>query len=243
MTSKLAMKININCCSSVLLVILAMLMCFTSCHQNGKMRNPRSLSGRAATTALDNQRLHLAGRYENISVAIDSSGLLTGVYEYYNAWDSHFKEYMQINVFYFTGMLQGNRAKIETAWPTSDQRIDGVIEFGEDTLKLILKEMPDGYASDAFTEGVVKRLTSSHDWSQIGIVKSPKVYLLNEPDSFRSRNAGYLVKYDIVKIISKSNDNWVRVEFSKKNVWTQSVVGWIMLRSIYSYDAAKWIDN
>ena len=61
----------------------------------------------------------LSGVYKDISIAIDSSNhLVTGVYEYYDKWDDHYKEFLDVNVFFFTGAITGGDVvSIRASWP------------------------------------------------------------------------------------------------------------------------------
>ncbi len=182
------------------------------------------------------------GRYGDLSVAVDTLNNVTGVYEFYNAWDEQYKEYMQVNVFYFAGVLKGNIVDIKTAWPTSEQRLSGKLLISNDSVRLSLNEMPDGYASVDFVKGFSNKISEPKYWKQIRIVKLPKVRLFNSPDSSQPRK-GYLIANDVVKVLSVENKNWLKIEFSSKGDTKNLIYGWIQEDALYGIDPENWQSN
>lgn len=214
-----------------------------SCGDNKVEINSQEIANNLEIDSLKDTNVKLAsGRYGDLSIAVDTFKNVTGVYEFYNAWDDQYKEYMQINVFYFSGVLKGNSIEIKTAWPTSEQRLLGKLVKNNDSVSLSLNEMPDGYASVDFVKGLTNKISEPKNWKQIRIVKQPKVRLFNSPDSLQPRK-GYLIANDIVKVISVENKNWLKIEFSNKGDTKNLIYGWIQENTLYDIDPEKWYSN
>ena len=175
-----------------------------------------------------------SGEYSDIHIAIDSNKNISGVYEYYDAWDNKIKEFRDINLFYFVGRLEGNQADIITSWPKSDQIIKGKIIFidsiGCNFVKVILANEPEGYAAVDFTDGsyCVKQSLQA-PWKEIKLIKSNKAVFYSEPDINKVTKI-YVVKNDIVKIIERKN-GWLKVEY-KSPVNSKKFIGWINVNNV-----------
>lgn len=179
------------------------------------------------------------GRYGELSIALDTNSRITGVYEFYENWDERYKEYLQVNTFYFTGNLIKRKAKIKTAWPLSDQTIEGEIEFFNDSLRLRLYEIPDGYASLDFKKGFTRKIEQKRKWTQIRLVKSPKAYLFNSPDAKDMRRS-YLVSEDVVRVVSIVREEWYEVDYSIPGEKVKYIRGWIRAEDLYDVNPEKW---
>lgn len=198
---------------------------------------------------LENKKSALAtlisGRYSEISIAMDSNNSVTGVYEYYDNWDEKFKEYTEQNVFYFEGKLEDNVILVKTAWPTSEQRLLGKIKVTEKGntkfLNLVLNNAPNGYAAEDLTRegGFIKKLDQKKDWIQVRLVKSSRSRLYNAPDVSTARK-GYLVKNDIVKVITVTQSGWMKIEYNPKNDNSKSTIVWMREEDFYSTNVSKW---
>jgi hypothetical protein len=128
------------------------------------------------------------GFYSEFSLAMDSTGLLTGVYEYYDRWDEGAKEFLDINLLYFAGHVGlDSVALINGGWPDSDQHLKGRLKFfragdrGE--FEINLDNEPNGYNDVSFRKGVVRALDIPKKWIEVRIVKVSKAHLFDQPDS------------------------------------------------------------
>jgi hypothetical protein len=187
----------------------------------------------------------ISGKYGELSVAVDTNGLISGVYEFYNDWDNQLKEFMQTNVFYFMGTIANDTTiRIKTAWPTSDQKLSGKITIHNKSnniyLKLLLNDMPDGYASANFVkEGLIAKITEKKAWRQIRLIKASKARIFDSSDSSKPRKA-YLVANDVVKILETKNNDWMKIEFNNKNNNAKSTFGWIKENVLYNTNLNNW---
>jgi hypothetical protein len=224
------------------LVFFLLIISLSSCGQRKVLPQTFEDTGKTMTNSSNNlNSKSVSGRYGDLSVAVDSLSQITGVYEFYNAWDDQYKEYMQINVFYFNGKLNGNIASIKTAWPTSEQKLSGKLTVKDDSVKLLLNEMPDGYAAIDFTkgDGFSHKITEPQKWKQIRVVKVSKAKLFNSPDSSHPRK-GYLIQNDIVKVVFIENNGWLKIEFDKPNKRDNSLQAWINENQLFDIDPEKW---
>jgi hypothetical protein len=188
-----------------------------------------------------------SGIYQDISLAYDSSSkIVTGVYQYYDNWDEKYKEYLNVNVFYFFGIVNQNKTiNIKGAWPTNKQQLNGKLSNNQNNdsifIGLHLDQQPLGYNDVDFTNnnGALMNLESLKKWIQIRIVKSPVAGLFNSPDSSALRK-GYLVKTDIVKVFSKSENGWYNIEYNPKNNNSKSTIVWMREEDLYDIDPMKW---
>ena len=177
-----------------------------------------------------------SGVYGDVSIALDFD-TISGVYEYYDKWDEASKQFMDVNVFYFFGIINNDSALIKAAWPGNDL-ITGVYTF-EDSIKILLKDQPYGYAAFDFTrKGYSSKLTRKTDWKQVRIVNASKSYLHKMPDATQKTEV-YVVSEDIVKIIEKKSD-WVLIEFNPITTPSKKYVGWISNKDLYPLDPATW---
>jgi len=175
----------------------------------------------------------VSGRYGEMSIGIDSNNNLTGVYEYYDAWDESYKEYMKICKFYFSGQMSKNNPviNIDANWPGTTQKLKGIIKINiiNDTTQvgLVLNEIPYGYAAVDFTKEneYVRKLNEKKNWSQINLIKPAKIKLYDFPD-LSTVNKAYLIKNDIVKVLSKT-DGWYEIEYNPPNDNSKSIIAWI----------------
>src|SRR6266536_3022048 len=188
-----------------------------------------------------------SGIYQDISLAYDSIGkTITGVYQYYDNWDENYKEYLDVNVFYFFGVVNYNVIiNVKGAWPTNNQQINGKLFFHQrkdsNYIKLFLDKQPLGYNNVDFTknDGVLMNIDNPKKWIQVRIIKSPVARLYSLPDSSTARK-GYLVKNDIVKILSKNIGGWDNIEYNPKNDNMKSTVLWLREEDLYNIDPNKW---
>lgn len=174
----------------------------------------------------------VAGRYNEMSIAIDSIDNVTGVYEYYDLWDETHKEYMQICRFYFSGHYKKGDSSIDinTSWPGTDQKLKGKLKLnrtGTPRIGLFLNDMPNGYSAVDFTDenAYSRKLEEKKAWTQIRLIKSAKAKLYDAPDSLKVKK-GYIVKNDIVKLISKVN-GWYKIEYNPPGDNSKSIIAWL----------------
>jgi|SRR5215204_215514 len=177
---------------------------------------------------------------EHILLALNND-TLTGVFQYYDRWDSKEKQYRDINVFYFFGKKENNdKINIVAGFP-DDFLLNGSIKIG-DTIEVFLNDQPNGYAAYDFSEEGYKcgQITEKM-WLKLGIVKNEKVYFY---DSFDSKQKGkiYIVKGDIVKVVEMKNTKY-KVEYSPPSNPKKVYIGWINFQDIYDVDPKKWDDK
>jgi hypothetical protein len=84
-------------------------------------------------------------------------------------------------------------------------------------------------------------LSKQKNWIQIRIIKLPKARFFDTPDSLRERK-GYLIKNDVVKVLSKNTGGWYNIEYNPVNSSTKSTYGWLREEDFYDIDLLKW-DN
>ena len=149
-----------------------------------------------------------SGKYGDISIAINGK-LVTGVYEFYDNWSEKDKEFLNANVFYFSGKFTNDSTVlINTLCSSCKQILAGTVIFrakGAQILRIKLSDQPLGYNDVDFTQekGVEMKLLEKHNWSEIRFVKVKKTILYDKPDDVTARKS-YLVKNDFVKILQKS---------------------------------------
>lgn len=179
-----------------------------------------------------------SGRYGEMSIAIDSNNNLTGVYEYYDVWDDKFKEYTQICKLYFSGHYSENQnyIDIKAYWPGTKQKLIGKIKIIQDSISKIgmfLNDAPNCYADVDFTKENTysRKLDDKKNWIQVRLIKSDKAKFYNSPDISKIRK-GYIVKSDIVKVISKK-EGWLQIEYNPPNDNTKSTKAWIREEDVW----------
>jgi len=187
----------------------------------------------------------VSGNYQDISLAVGTNKTLTGVYEYRENWSEKYKSYINENVFYFFGkIINDSTSEINASWPTTHQSLKGKIitRKNEDKtwIEVSLNAQPLGYNDVDFTSspGVLKQLDSPKHWIEIRVVKSERAKIFNLPD-FTAAKKGYVVKNDIVKILSKKAE-WCEVEYCPKNDRTKSTIMWLKIEDLSDIEPAKW---
>jgi hypothetical protein len=177
-------------------------------------------------------RFPVAGRYGELSLALDEDDNVSGVYEFHNGWDAATKDFTQINVFYFQGYIVDSNIHLKTSWPGIDEAISGAIRFfdslGKPHISMILDEMPSGYASVDFTkEGeFIRSLDKEKNWKQILVANAGKLPVFTQPDSLSDRNASLEIG-EIVKVVNKSNGDWLEIECNPREVNFEPVKGYV----------------
>jgi hypothetical protein len=186
-----------------------------------------------------NQTRIVSGVYGDVSISFDSGrNLVTGVYEYYDKWNPKYKDFTDINVFYFFGQFEGDSiVKIKAGWPGISQRLFGKIIFsGNSSIRISLNDQPYGYNAVNFRklDGVEFNFSYKKDWKEIRMVKNQRAHLFDLPDSAWIRK-GYLVKDDIVKILSFSNKGWAEIEYSSPGMSDNVRHSWIRKEVLFDY--------
>ncbi|QEC76509.1 hypothetical protein [Mucilaginibacter ginsenosidivorax] len=172
-----------------------------------------------------------------------NGGVLTGVYEYYDNWDDQFKEYRNINVFYIYGTSSdGVNYKINTIWPGDSEGISGILSFtGNKKIKIILNSQPLGYASFDFTANTVKNIFSlkaSSTATGIRLIKPAKAPLYNyDGKAFIKRN-GYLIKGNIVTLLSTNNE-FAQISYHSPTT-DKNAIYWLNTIDLYDANPALW---
>lgn len=184
------------------------------------------------------------GFYREFSLSIDSSGQITGVYEYYDHWDEKAKEFLDINLLYIAGHIgQDSVAQINGSWPDSDQHLKGRLRFfrteGRNEIEINFDKEPNGYNDVSFRKGVIRVLEIPKKWIEVRIVKTSKAHLFNQPDSSTIRK-GYLIRNNIVKVIAVSNEGWFQVEYNPVDNHNKSSIFWMRSQDLYGVDPTKW---
>jgi hypothetical protein len=153
------------------------------------------------------------GKYNDVSLAVNIDSV-TGVYQYYDKWNQKQKEFTDINVFYFSGnFVCDSVAIIKAGW--AGQSMTGKIVFSADSsITMFLSDQPDGYNAVDFAsrKGVNMGLKKKMPWLRIEIIDE-KQRLFNAPDSSSIRK-GYLVKDDVIKVLSTKNKYWKEINYS-----------------------------
>jgi hypothetical protein len=184
--------------------------------------------------------LLVSGKYSEVSIAVDKDLTVTGVYEFYNAWDNKLKEYTQICTFYFHGHYNkgDSSVAIQWGWPDEEKQLAGRLNINDQSEKLkigiILSRTPDCYALYNFrTDWHDRKLDTIKNWIQIRIVKADKAKLYESSDSTKMKRA-YLVKGNVVKVLEKSGD-WYSIEYNPPNS-SKSYFGWLKEGDLYKVD-------
>jgi hypothetical protein len=161
-----------------------------------------------------------SGVYGDISLAVYNKKI-TGVYEYYDNWSKKDNEFLDINIFYFDGILTNDSVALITAsWPPTGQKMTGIIEFPNDSktnspyLKIRLNDQPLGYNDVDFTQGngVKMILTEHKDWIAVRLITQDKCITFNSPNDDSVRKS-YLIKNDIVKVLKEGPGEFEKVEY------------------------------
>ena len=170
----------------------------------------------------------VSGKYGNISIAIDGKSV-TGAYEYYDRWDKKYKAFTDINVFYFSGeFINDSTVTISTAPSFTEHALKGIIIFGSNKLMIKLDEQPPEYSDVNFTQdsGVEMTLKQAEPWIQVRFVKAKKARLYNEPDEATIKK-GYFVEEDIVKVLQRAPNDFVKIEYSNPATPGKDQIYWI----------------
>jgi len=187
-----------------------------------------------------------SGIYEDISLAHDTiTKTVTGVYQYYDNWNEHFREYLDVNVFYFSGKeVESDTINVKAFWPDNDEKIQGRLIIGtkhdSGYLQLHLNKQPLGYNDVDFTKasGVLMKFEKPRKWFEIRIIKSAIAKIYSLPDSLAVRK-GYLIRKDVVKLLSKKN-GWCYIEYNPKNDNTKSAQYWLREEDLFSINVDNW---
>lgn len=179
------------------------------------------------------------GTYGDLSVAVNNN-LITGIYEYYDKWDESYKEFSNINVFYFSGELINNKVIITGGMPGIDN-FSGILQVNPDSsiVRIILDNQPSGYANLDFEEnGYSSMLTEEKTWKEIRIVKSERAYFYNS-SLLGNKLDTYVIKNDFVKVLEKKSD-YCYVEFYHPYDKLKITNGWIKESDLFNYNPKKW---
>jgi hypothetical protein len=195
-------------------LFLAFLVCFLYCfHDQAKAQVQKGNS----------QLKGHSGIFENLNLAINKDGVISGFY--YNARG---EDPMFSCAFYFQGIYSESDRKYsivayppESSYPADEMKIDGYINFTIDEGKLSafiqLKEDPPGCANvegiSFFEEGHKFIETERKDWESILLVYAiylKKVPLKSTPNS-RAKTVDYLVGGDVIAV-SRKRGEWLEID-------------------------------
>lgn len=167
----------------------------------------------AFASPASSQERTVAGLYGPVPLAYDKS---TGVVSGYFSEETGRGQFSCI--FYFSGHLAGNTARILSYFPDSPaDTIGGVLTLnGDGALEIRLSEDPGGcwnveHFSDPDEPAIFTLDTPKPAWIAIDIVKSAKAYFYTAANGANRRSA-YVVQGDAVAIVGKSG-GWDRVEY------------------------------
>lgn len=158
-----------------------------------------------------------SGVYEGLRLAVNAHGLVTGYY----------RDVQGIGVnktcsFFLSGRERGGQAHVVT-WSTEASpgslKLPGSLQPGDQGVVMRIENGQDhpGCASvlpPLISTGYLLDLDSRANWTSLRRVIAKRSYLLRKP-SDRKDSGAYLVKGDVVGVLSKSRD-WLSVEYANE---------------------------
>jgi hypothetical protein len=214
--------------------LISVLFCFAAYNSLGQSKNSQAITSSSGVySSLGNG---------DITIAVNG-GVLTGAYEYYDNWDDQFKEYRDINVFYIYGSSSdGVNYKINTIWPGDKEGILGTVSFiGNKKIKIILNSQPLGYASFDFHGNTTKNIFSlkaSSMGTEVRLIKQAKAPLYNYDGKTFIKRKGYLVKSNIVMLLS-TNNGYSKILYHSPPTG-KTAVYWLSITDLYDANPALW---
>lgn len=170
---------------------------------------------------------NFAGDYGEILLGYDEkTSILSGFYKSFTGMNQEFS-----CIFFFSGKLTGQTAKIKSYYPPDPQIIEGELSLKPKELTLVLHSEPPGCAnvqhfSNPKALASFRQIKPYH-WKSIRIVKSTKAPFHSAPKD-KAVKKSYIVKGDAVGVI-ESRTSWIKAEFLGKKI----VSGWLKASDFY----------
>ena len=165
-----------------------------------------TLSACAETTPLE------PGVYENLLIAVNKDGLVTGYYR-----ESQGEGVVKNCEFFFKGEAKNGMANI-AVW--GDQVFDGKIKAGAEDLNLKIekgRELPGCglVLMPEIANGLDFDLLTKAPWSELRRITNEKSFFYSEPKADKQLKA-YLVKGDVVGVVASQGD-WLQIDYYSSN--------------------------
>lgn len=174
-----------------------------------------------------------SGKYEQISIAVDKNGRVTGFYK--EQLGDNFSCY-----FGFSGDLKDGKATISV----DEEGYEGRLHFEGDNLVLAIPQAQDlpgcgMVLIPEIAEGVIYGIKKATNWIEIKIVPADGVALRKEPNS-DSDILELLKKWHVLGVLEHKN-NWSKVSFYKVYLVEDKIVkgfkeGWVETSSLKSVE-------
>ncbi len=163
------------------------------------------------------------GTYEQLMLAVDGEGNLSGVY-----CEIQGQGVEKRCMFFLKGKEVGGLAKIVSWGVASDAVYPGVLKVDGKDVILQINHGQDHpgcglvLSPDIDTGVSLSRILESN-WNSLKIIQASRANLFSEPSSGR-KSKSYLIKGDVVGIVSISGE-WVNIEFPRGG--KSPIKGWI----------------
>ena len=148
------------------------------------------------------------GVYENLLLAVDSNGLVTGYYH-----EEQGEGVVKNCEFSFKGEAQAGVANILVG---ADEPFHGEIRAGKDDINLKItngRELPGCglVLMPEIASGLSYDLITKASWTELRTIVSEKSYFYSEPNVDKQLKS-YLVKGDVVGVVKKEGD-WLQIDY------------------------------
>jgi len=168
-----------------------------------------------------------SGSYDpgTLNVAVDTdSHTVTGFYENHTGWDERLKASRFSCEFFLEGTWDGNSARIQSWYPSSENRIGGVLTVPmHGQLEVTLDDEHGGCANvePRFDEGGVSfKLRTARLGRAIAVIASEKAFFHDRPAEDQ-RGSPYVTRGDAIYVL-ESEPGWVRGSFRKTEGWLKA---------------------
>lgn len=172
------------------------------------------------------------GVYENLLLAVNSNGVVTGYYR-----EAQGEGAVKTCAFTFKGEAKAGVANILVG---SDKSFAGEIKAGSDDVNLKIakgRELPGCglVLMPEIASGLSFDLITKAPWIELRIIASEKSYFYSEPKADKQLKA-YLVKGDVVGIVASEGD-WLQIDYYSSSGKTSR--RWINNKETISFQSAQ----
>lgn len=149
-----------------------------------------------------------SGVYENVLLAVNSDGAVTGYYR-----EAQGEGAVKTCAFTFKGEARSDKATISVG---ADESFPGEIQAETDAINLKIekgRELPGCglVLMPEIAEGLSYDLVTKASWSELRTITSEKSYFYSEPKVGKKLKS-YLVKGDVVGVVTEEGD-WLQIDY------------------------------
>lgn len=161
-----------------------------------------------------------SGQYEQLMLAVDSQGKVTGYYR-----EEQGEGAVKTCAFYLAGKGMGGEIPIVT-W--SDRAFPGTLSAQNDAVSLKVEKGREHPGCGLvllpqIAQGIEFDRVADAGWSELRTISSARAHFHSAPDAARALKA-FVVSGDVVGVVDQKGD-WLKVEYRGKKATTK---GWIL---------------